>query len=144
MVRFQAIKISLEPSHITDANDLSTDQKYFFDITKAISEGFCTNSLLSRRPGKLYKSRWLTTANKFSRLYVSTKNPSSELLIIMNFIMKVYASIWLNIKYYNACTDGTRSLHLYIKLTRDLEEKAKDIVDKVIMQNACLRIVYFI
>ena len=36
VVKFQAIKTSLESSHITDANDLSTDQKYFFDIKNAI------------------------------------------------------------------------------------------------------------
>ena len=132
VVKFQAIRMSLKPSHISDANDLSTDQMYLFDITNAISEGFCTKSLLARKPCKLNKSRWLTTANRFSRLYVSTKNPSKELLIRINFIMEVYEPTWFNIKYYNACTDGTRNL-LYIKLTRYLEEKAKDIVDKVIM-----------
>ena len=38
-------------------------------------------------------SRWLTTANRILRLYVSTDKPSQALKIIIEYIMKVYAPV---------------------------------------------------
>ena len=73
---------------------LSTDQKYLPDIYRAASSGSCSSSLAARNPGKMVHSRWLTTANKFLRLYFSTNEPSSIFIEIVQFIMTVYAPVW--------------------------------------------------
>ena len=91
---------------------------------------------MKRNPGKCNKSRWLTTANRISRLYISTENPTKELQLIVEFIMKVYRPMWFNIKCFHSFDDGARNLHLYIKLSRYLGEKPRKMVEKVILQNA--------
>ncbi|KAK4880463.1 hypothetical protein RN001_008609 [Aquatica leii] len=59
VVAFEPIEAELP---IIDPNELSTDQKYLFDICKRISRGDISSSLSLRDPGKL------TTANRIFRL----------------------------------------------------------------------------
>lgn len=49
-------------------NDLSTDQKYLYEICLAIGEGVVSPQLASKQPGKMSHARWLTTANRILRL----------------------------------------------------------------------------
>lgn len=53
--------------------DLSTDQKYLYEMCHAIQSGKCPPSLGKRNPGTLVHSRFLTTASAILRLYISTK-----------------------------------------------------------------------
>nr|CAH7731779.1 unnamed protein product [Callosobruchus chinensis] len=88
VVQFTAINCDLPE---VDAKDLSTDQQ-------SIKNGNCPKILLERNPGKLAHSRWVTTANRVLRLYASTENPSENLKVITDFIMKLYAPMWFRIK----------------------------------------------
>lgn len=42
-------------------NELSTDQKYLYDICLCVIKGECSEGIANRDPGKLVHSRWLTT-----------------------------------------------------------------------------------
>lgn len=92
---FNSIKIDLE-FVVYVADNLSTDQKYFFEISQAISNGCCSPHLAQQRPGTLNHARWLTMANNLLRLYVATEN----LLQLVKFVMKVYAPTWYDIKFH--------------------------------------------
>jgi hypothetical protein len=70
--------------------DLSTDQKYMYDMCEAVTNGVCSNELSKRDPGAMSHARWLTTANRLLRLYVSTENPSENLISLATYIVKVY------------------------------------------------------
>ncbi|GBM43342.1 hypothetical protein AVEN_166089-1 [Araneus ventricosus] len=61
----------------TDRRDLSKDQMYLLEISQALRLGNCSDDLARRSPGTLSHSRWLTTANRVLRLYVSS--PASSL-----------------------------------------------------------------
>ncbi|GBN29919.1 hypothetical protein AVEN_253455-1 [Araneus ventricosus] len=63
--------------------DLSDDQRYLKDMFEAVSDANCPNDLANRKPGPVVHSRWLTTASRILRLYVSTRNPSSNLVILV-------------------------------------------------------------
>lgn len=63
IVKYRSIRTELP--EIT--SDLSSDQKYLFDICKAISEGPCNPSIANRNPGHISQSRWVTTANRILR-----------------------------------------------------------------------------
>ncbi|KAK4879822.1 hypothetical protein RN001_007968, partial [Aquatica leii] len=67
-------------------SELSTDQKYLHQMCSAISSGKCFLELSNMDPGKLARSRWLTTANRILRLYIGTKNPTSNLNDLTQFI----------------------------------------------------------
>ncbi|GBL74603.1 hypothetical protein AVEN_235510-1 [Araneus ventricosus] len=77
-----------------DRNILSKDQQYLLDISMAIKSGNCKENLTVRDPGPLSHSRWLTTANRTLRLYLSEESPTPEL----HFILKSYVPMWFSIK----------------------------------------------
>ena len=118
-----------------DPRDLSTDQRYLYEIAQAVSSGECSRDLSLRNPGALNHSRWLTTANRLLRLYVGCENPSDTLVTIW-FIVRVYAVTWFNIKQKPSCKDGARHVFMMIQNSRYLTDELKAIVDPVIQRNS--------
>ena len=117
------------------AADLSTDQKYLYNICDAISKGFCLVPLSRRNPGALSHSRWLTAANRLLRLYVSTMDPSAKLIIVVTYIVKVYTPMWFVIKSNPSCKDGARHLLQTIYKLRYLSKELRAVIDPVIQRN---------
>ena len=68
--KFAAIKKEMPQVSEETKRNLSTDQKYLYDIVKAVETGHVSEKLADLRPGKMAHSRWLTTANRIMRLYV--------------------------------------------------------------------------
>lgn len=132
-VEFKPIKTELPQ---VDQNDLSTDQQYLYKICQAVGEGICSTSLAEKNPGKMAHSRWLTTANRILRLYVATKDPSENLQILATFVIKVYSRIWFEIKTQPGLENGANHLWKMISFSRELAYNAKNIIDKVIQDNA--------
>lgn len=132
--QFSAIECQL-PDITKTRTDLSTDQLYLLEICRAIQQGNCNENLAKRNPGKICHSRWLTTANRILRLYMSTETPSRNLLILTHFVLKVYAPMWFNIKTQPSCIIGAKHLHETIKLTRYLPNNLKKVIDPVIQRN---------
>ena len=116
--------------------DLSTDQKYLLDIYNVVRDGNCSSDILNRNPGKMAHSRWLTTANRILRLYISTEKPSFNLLTLANYVMFVYAPMWFDIKRNPHFSNGAINVFKMISRTRVLNEEARSIVEPVIQRNA--------
>ncbi|KAB0805378.1 hypothetical protein PPYR_02348 [Photinus pyralis] len=102
----------------------------------AISKGTVDEKLSKRSPGKMVHSRWLTTANRILRLYVSTDEPSENLVILVTFILKVYAPMWFIIKSKPSCLQGAFNVWKMIQLSRYLPKNLKDVIDPVIFRNS--------
>ncbi|GBL89310.1 hypothetical protein AVEN_225843-1 [Araneus ventricosus] len=81
-------------------------------------------------------ARWLTTANRILRLYISTSDPSNELLTLVVFILRVYAPSCIRIKVRHSIKDGTRHLWHFTSSSRYLPKKNRDIIEPVISRNA--------
>lgn len=132
--------VSFEPIETTlptlDFKDLSTDQQYLYRICEAIKNGQCPQNLASMNPGKMSHSRWLTTANRILRLYISTVDPSNNLRLLSHFIVKVYATVWFSTKSKPTIQFGSRHLWQTVYLTRQFPDTVKTVVDKVIATNA--------
>ena len=116
--------------------DLSTDQRYLYDMCQAVILGKCSMELSRKDPGAISHARWLTTANRLLRLYVSTKEPSVNLTTIVTYIIKVYAPMWFAIKINCSCKDGAKHVLNTIMKSRYLSQEHKAIVDPVISRNA--------
>ncbi|GBP79762.1 hypothetical protein EVAR_56670_1 [Eumeta japonica] len=132
VIKFQKIEGGMLPD-MTD--DLSTDQKYLHRIVTAIISGTFPDDLGHKSPGKLSHTRWLTRANRLLRFYVATENPTSPLVTLATFIIKVYAPSWFEIKNKPSCKDRSRHLFKIIFSSRFLPEDLKCIVDTVIQRN---------
>lgn len=127
-------KINGELPVISEA-ELSTDQKYLYDMCVAVNTGNCSFVLSKRDPGKIVHSRWLTTANRILRLYVATSEPNQNLMTLATFIIKVYAPIWFSIKQKSSCVQGAKHLFKMVQFCEYLPEDLKCLVHKVINRN---------
>ena len=125
-----------ENIHVSNMDDLSTDQKYLLSIYRAISSGEVSDSLALLKPGNIVLSRWLTTANRLLRLYVSTSSPSENFKMIVLFIMKVYVPTWLEIKCNQSIVLGSKHLYSLIKRMKSLGNDLVDIVKATVQRNA--------
>ncbi|GBM08658.1 hypothetical protein AVEN_228011-1 [Araneus ventricosus] len=94
--------INFEAMELNEINinktDLIKDQRYVLAIVRAIQTGQCAPDLAVRDPGRLSHSRWLTCAIWVLRLFISQTNPTSELKMFVNYIMKTYAPVSFAIK----------------------------------------------
>ena len=117
-------------------DELSCDQKYLYEIIRAVETGHVFERLANLYPGKMAHSRWLTTANRIMRLYVSVKNPSDTLKNIAHFVSTVYAPGWFIIKMNPQAVNGTKNLQKILKLCCNLSEDIFGIVKPVVQRNA--------
>lgn len=131
MVLFEPILSELP---LMDFADLSTDQKYLYEITVAISSNNLSADLANRNSGKITHSRWLTIANRILRLYVSSVKPSKNLRTLTQFVVKVYAPVWFEIKSKPTCRHGTLHLWSMIYKSRIFDSAIKNIIDPVIQR----------
>ena len=67
-------------NEISYRNELSTDQRYLYDMCIAVQSGVVNQNLAVKYPGNIHHLRWLTRANHILRWYVSTKNPEENLV----------------------------------------------------------------
>lgn len=135
IVIFHPIQCNL-PEISKSKQELSTDQLYLLEICQSINNGSLDENLAKRNPGKIVQSRWLTTANRLLRLYVSTETPSENLRILVTFILTVYAPMWFKIKVEPFCIYGAKHLFETVKLSRYLPVNLKSVIDPVIQRNA--------
>lgn len=121
---------------ISNVKDLSSDQRYLYDITSAVISGKCSPDLSNRSPGKMSHARWLTKANRILRLYVATEIPTNELKQLAVFVVKVYSPIWFEIKLNPTCKDGARHFWKLVYYSRYLPQELQSVVDPVLRRNA--------
>ncbi|CAH0397212.1 unnamed protein product [Chilo suppressalis] len=126
-LKFSAIlsNVPVLPKEIESS--LSTDQEYLYQIYQAVSSGSCSQVLSNRNPGKMVHSRWLTTANRILRLYVTTPNPSRQLIKLTEYI--VNASLWFYIKKDSSFKLGPTHVYKLIYFSRCLSSDIKKVID---------------
>ncbi|GBO26824.1 hypothetical protein AVEN_202403-1 [Araneus ventricosus] len=136
MVKFDQIDCNPQSLDPKDIKKLSTDQQYLYRICLAIQHGSCSSSVTDNSPGKLSHARWLTSANRLLRLYTGTPSPSQNLIILMKYVMLVYAPMWFEIKMKSNCQYGAQHFWKMIFLARQLPDNVKQIIYKVFSNNA--------
>lgn len=134
VVSFEPIPVAWT-SEMQKTEDLSTDQKYLFDICAAVSTGQCSRELQNRKPGPIVQSRWITTACRILRLYVSTSNPNEALKYMAQYAIRVYAPVWFGVRKRPGCTDGPRHLWQIVQLSTFLPDELKKTVHSVVQTN---------
>lgn len=114
---------------------LSSDLLYLYDMSEAVQSGQVSINLASRSPGKMNIARWYTTANRILRLYVSTKKPVSLLVILVKYILQVYAPVMFNIISNPTCVAGAQHFFEIMKRSQFLPQKMRGQVNSVIQRN---------
>lgn len=99
---------------------LSTDEEYLYEIATTVSTGQCSDRLANKRVSRIHSARWLTTASRVLRFYVTEKYPSNNLYDLAKYIMHVYVPTYFNVKYRYSCTFGSIHFFNLIKYSRYL------------------------
>lgn len=133
VINFVRIDVSFPE---VDSKDLSTDQKYLWDICHAVQKGECSPELASRNPGNVSHARWLTMANRILRLYISTIDPTTQLKSLAEFVMKVYATSWFTIKCKSKIIYASKHFFKIVQSIKYLENDLKVAVQSSLQRNA--------
>lgn len=116
--------------------ELSVDQRYLYEMCHAIQSGFVSQALEKKEPGALVHSRFLTTANRILRYYVSLSSPSRKLITMVDFIIKVYAPFWFAVKTAQSLRMGPLLIFKYIEMVREnVDAKLHDMIFTVVSNN---------
>lgn len=99
---------------------LTSDQKDLYEFSKAVDSGIFTERLANLKIGGLNEARWITTALRILRLYVSTTKPSKNLEEVVRFIQIVYVPCLFWIKRYPSWVQGPRHFFKMLSFAREL------------------------
>ena len=80
--------------------------------------GYLDPDLQKLQIGSIVHSRWLTLACCILCFYTSTKQPSTSLVQLTNFCLKISFPTWFNIKKENKITDGANIFFKLIERVR--------------------------
>ena len=118
-----------------DVKDLSCDQAYLYKIIKPIQSGVIDKTLVREKPGPGSRARWLTTACRVCRLFISQDQPCEVQHLLSICVVCHYGPIRFSIKSNPWCTYGSKHF-LEIKLMQPLPTAIKAVVWPVIQRNA--------
>lgn len=112
------------------------DQSYLYRMVRSVHTGECDDRLASEKPGAISTARWLTTASRILRFYVTCAKPPVILKKLAEFVMKVYAPFWFLVKSQPLAIHGSRHVFKYISWIRQLPEDVQQILRPSIENNA--------
>lgn len=120
--------------------DLSTDQSYGYRIVNAIRTGVVEKDFGMLEIGPVSHSRWLTTALRFMRIWISKhglKGKNLEnLKMIVEFCVGVYMPNWFNIKIHSNWVEGPKHLIFQLQLLAEQCDTVKAIVMPTVKRSA--------
>ena len=141
----ETAEIMILPDDVLE--DLSTDQKYAYLIYRVIVTGSVESweRVINLNIGPMSKCRWLTTATRFLRLWISDEESrnldeeeEAKLKIVVEFIIKVYLPSWFYIKKNSKFYLGPDNLMHYLKLLSYWErsDELSDIIINSLSHNS--------
>ena len=120
--------------------DLSTDQHYGYNIVCAIRNGVLPTRLALLEIGPVNHSRWLTTANRLLRLWVSKHGLKGKnldnLQCIVEFIIGVYYPCWFRVKVMHCWVEGPRHVLFQLDCLKSQRKEVLDIVKPTVQRSA--------
>ena len=125
LITFQAVSSDIPQFSSQVVNDLSTDQRYLYEMSQAVSMGKVSAELGRRSPGALHHARWLTRANRILRLHVCSFNPSDKLKDLVKIVMQLYVPGWFQIKSHPSVSDGARNFWYILSCSKKLKDEHK-------------------
>lgn len=132
---FTKISTGESPISLSDdvIQDLSTDQAYGYRITQAIRTGVLPTDLALLEIGPVNHSRWLTTANRLCRMWVSKHGlkgkTRTNFRLIIEYIVGVYFPCWFNIKVKHSWIEGPRHILYQLQM---VSQQNKAVVEAVL------------
>ena len=118
---FEVLDFAEDLKEIDDdfAAELSTDQQNLYNIVKMITTGNINHNYFKHIIGPVNHARWLTTACRLCRLWVSKhglrkhSKVYKSLKVIVSFIVAVYTPMWFEIMSKHNILHGPHHVQLF-------------------------------
>jgi hypothetical protein len=104
-------------------NALNSDQRILLEYVLAIDSGVIHGNYIKTKPGPPCQARWLTLATRILILYTRTKEPTENMIRIVEYIQKVYAPGWFLVKTRNDFLEGPKILHRLLIAAKSLNDE---------------------
>ena len=98
--------------------------------------GLVPDSLATQTIGPLFHARWLTLAVRALAKYSRVRKPTIKLQKIIKFIQNLYLPMWFRVKCEPHIQDGSKHFFYMIELSKDLDQEARMVVERVMSGNA--------
>ena len=136
IVKFQKIKgkIPVLPQEVV--SDLSRDACLVYKLGLAVQTGVVPPDVAAATIGPPLHARWLTTAARDIRLYMSTARPTMAFKEIICLLVNLYVPNYFNIKQHSHCQNGAKNLFNIIELARELSVGSQQTVERVLQDNS--------
>jgi hypothetical protein len=137
-VDFQPVSTTVVRPPDDVVRDLSNDQRLLLEYLLGVSSGAVDESYIKRKPGPVSHARWLTTATRILILYTRTEEPSDVLKILVQYIQRVYGTVWFRVKAAKSFIQGPEILFGIIQDVKAVNQNKviSDIVFPVLERNA--------
>ena len=126
--------IKTMPKEVVD--DLSRDARILYKLGLVVQSGVVLPEVVSATIGPPLHARWLTTAARDLRVYISTRKPSKAFCEIVSLLVKFYIPNFFTVKEHSHCQQGALNLFNMIKLSRDLLTASRTTVERVLQDNS--------
>ena len=115
---------------------LNQDHQYLIKLLESVLTGQLSEQCQNMKIGAITQARFTNTQSGVLRLYVSSEEPSYALQRIVNFIVFVYAPVFLASKHFNKVEEGPKLLVKEIQAVRiHCTPEEANIVNPCIQQN---------
>lgn len=123
-----------------DKVNLTSDQSHLVELSIVVATGQITNPrVLTRAIGKMHNARWITTASRILRLWLSNHNLDNDSLEVLRwlvtYVVQVFVPVMIDIKTKPKCSFGSIHYHAIASRSRVLPPKMRDTVLKVLKTN---------
>ena len=98
--------------------NLSNDHKIFIGLVKIVITGVVDERWVNMKIGPVVTSRFTTTQARCIKKYISEETPSFELRRVVNYLIYVWAEVFLMAKHRNLFVEAPRVLLLEVMLTK--------------------------
>ena len=109
-------------------------------MVNAIRSGKISQDLVLMEIGPVYHARWLTTANRFLKLWISKHTfrgkDLANLKLIVGYIVGVYYPMWFEAKVKHNFIEGPRHVLKQLELLRLQPNKVQEIVMPTVISSA--------
>ena len=121
MVNFKQIKGLVKEVHPSYLNNKDVRLLYFLCLLVQ-SGPSCKNLVkyFNKKPGKVTGARWITTATNILMLYMQTKAPSKNLILLTKIIVNIYGPAIFDIKQNWHMSSGPKHIFTIIQNSKKL------------------------
>ena len=136
VVSFKTVEGKIPVLPKETVNDLSRDACLVYKLGLAVQTGKVPAEVAAATIGPPLHARWLTTAARDLRLYMSTVRPTKALKEIISLLLMLYIPNYFHIKKNSHCQEGAKNFFNIIELSKDLCTGSRETVERVLQDNA--------